>query len=32
MSEDICFVILGHEQGNIAAGDWVDVALFDGLL
>jgi molybdopterin molybdotransferase len=32
MSEANCFVILGHEQGNIAAGDWVDVALFDGLL
>jgi len=25
-------VILGHDQGNISAGDWVDVALFDGLL
>jgi len=25
-------VILAHDQGNIAAGDWVDVALFDGLL
>jgi molybdopterin molybdotransferase len=32
MSEANCFVILPHEQGNIAAGDWVDVALFDGLL
>ena len=32
MSEANCFVILGHEQGNVAAGDWVDVALFDGLL
>jgi molybdopterin molybdotransferase len=32
MSEASCFVILPHEQGNIAAGDWVDVALFDGLL
>jgi len=32
MSEANCFVILGHDQGNIAAGDWVDVALFDGLL
>jgi len=32
MSEANCFVILSHEQGNIAAGDWVDVALFDGLL
>ena len=32
MSEANCFVILGHEQGNVAAGDWVDIALFDGLL
>jgi len=32
MSEANCFVILQHDQGNIAAGDWVDVALFDGLL
>ena len=32
MSEANCFVILGHEQGNIAAGEWVDIALFDGLL
>lgn len=32
MSEANCFVILRHEQDSIAAGDWVDVALFDGLL
>jgi molybdopterin molybdotransferase len=32
MSEANCFVILAHDQGNIVAGDWVDVALFDGLL
>jgi molybdopterin molybdotransferase len=32
VSEANCFVILGHEQGNVAGGDWVDVALFDGLL
>jgi len=32
MSEANCFVILDHDQGNIAAGEWVDVALFDGLL
>ena len=32
MSEANCFVILHHNQENIAAGDWVDVALFDGLL
>ena len=32
MSEANCFVILSHDQENIAAGDWVDIALFDGLL
>ena len=32
MSEANCFVILRHEQDSVAAGDWVDVALFDGLL
>jgi molybdopterin molybdotransferase len=32
MSEANCFVILNHEQGNVAAGEWVDVALFEGLL
>ncbi len=32
MSEANCFVILHHDQGNIEPGDWVDVALFDGLL
>jgi molybdopterin molybdotransferase len=32
MSEANCFVILSHDQGNVEAGDWVDVALFDGLL
>jgi molybdopterin molybdotransferase len=32
MSEANCFVILGHDQGNVAIGDWVDIALFDGLL
>jgi molybdopterin molybdotransferase len=32
MSEANCFVILRHEQGDILAGEWVDVALFDGLL
>lgn len=32
MSEANCFVILGHDHENIAAGDWVDVALFEGLL
>jgi molybdopterin molybdotransferase len=32
MSEANCFVILHRDQGNVASGDWVDVALFDGLL
>jgi molybdopterin molybdotransferase len=32
MSEANCFVILSHDQGNVATGDWVDIALFDGLL
>ena len=32
MSEANCFVILPHDQGNVATGEWVDVALFDGLL
>ncbi len=32
MSEANCFVILGHDQGNVEAGEWVDIALFDGLL
>jgi molybdopterin molybdotransferase len=32
MSEANCFVILAHDQGNVSAGDWVDIALFDGLL
>jgi molybdopterin molybdotransferase len=32
MSEANCFVVLGHDQGNIEAGDAVDVLLFDGLV
>jgi len=32
MSEANCFMILHHDQGNIALGDWVDVEIFDGLL
>ncbi len=32
MSEANCLVVLGHEQGSIAAGDSVDVWLFDGLV
>ena len=32
MSEANCFIVLGHEQGSIAAGDLVNVVLFEGLL
>lgn len=32
MSEANCMVVLRHEQGNVAAGDLVDVILFEGLL
>ncbi len=32
MSEANCMVVLHDEQGNVAAGDMVDVLLFEGLL
>jgi molybdopterin molybdotransferase len=32
MSEANCFVVLGHEQGGVKAGDYVDVMLMDGLV
>ena len=32
MSMANCFVVLGHAQGNVAAGEPVDVMLFDGLV
>jgi molybdopterin molybdotransferase len=32
MSEANCFVVLGHEQGSVAAGDSVDVMVMDGLV
>jgi molybdopterin molybdotransferase len=32
MSEANCFVILEHEQGNIAAGEAVDIMFFEALL
>ncbi|MFZ4118431.1 MAG: gephyrin-like molybdotransferase Glp [Polynucleobacter sp.] len=32
MSEANCFIVLGHDQGNIAAGELVNVVLFEGLL
>ena len=31
MSEANGLVVLGHDQGNVAAGDLVDVLMFDGL-
>ncbi len=31
MSEANCMVVLAHEQGNVAAGELVDVMLFEGL-
>lgn len=32
MSEANCMVVLAHEQVNVAAGDHVDVMLFEGLI
>ncbi|MYN44203.1 molybdenum cofactor guanylyltransferase MobA [Pseudoduganella sp. FT93W] len=32
MTEANCMVVLGHEQGNVAAGEMVDVLLFEGLI
>ena len=32
MSEANCFVVLGHDRGSVAAGDYVDVMLMDGLV
>jgi molybdopterin molybdotransferase len=32
MSEANCMVVLHDEQGNVAAGDMVDIMLFDGLV
>jgi molybdopterin molybdotransferase len=32
MSEANCMVVLHDEQGNVAAGDMVDVLLFEGLI
>ena len=32
MSEANCMVVLHHAQGNVQAGDMVDVILFDGLI
>ncbi|MCY1350387.1 Molybdopterin molybdenumtransferase [compost metagenome] len=32
MSEANCFIVLGHEQDSVKAGDPVEVMLFDGLI
>ncbi|MBA3478317.1 MAG: molybdenum cofactor guanylyltransferase [Lautropia sp.] len=32
MSEADCMMVLGHDQGNLAVGDWVDVIPFHGLV
>ncbi len=32
MSEANCFIVLDHHQGAVAAGDSVEVVLFDGLI
>ncbi|RZT41620.1 molybdopterin molybdotransferase MoeA [Cupriavidus agavae] len=32
MSEANCFIVLGHDQGAVAAGDPVSVMMFDGLI
>jgi molybdopterin molybdotransferase len=30
MSHANCFIVLGHDQGSVAAGDLVDVMVMDG--
>ena len=32
MSEANALLVLGHDQASVAAGDWVEVWLFDGLI
>ncbi|MEK9775103.1 MAG: gephyrin-like molybdotransferase Glp, partial [Quisquiliibacterium sp.] len=32
MSEANCIIVLHHEQGSVAAGDWVDCLAFEGLI
>ena len=32
MSEADCMMVLAHEQGDVAVGDWVEVIPFNGLL
>jgi molybdopterin molybdotransferase len=31
MSEANCMIVLAHEQGNVAAGEMVEVMVFEGL-
>jgi molybdopterin molybdotransferase len=31
MSEANCLLVLGHDQGTVEAGEWVEAILFDGL-
>jgi molybdopterin molybdotransferase len=32
MSQANCFIVLGSDTGNVAAGEWVDVQLLEGLI
>jgi molybdopterin molybdotransferase len=32
MSEANCFIVLAHEQGNVTAGERVDIMPFEGLI
>jgi molybdopterin biosynthesis enzyme len=32
MSQANCFIILGTDTGNVAAGEQVDVQLFEGII
>jgi molybdopterin molybdotransferase len=32
MSEANCFIVLAHDQGSVAAGESVEIMLFDGLI
>jgi molybdopterin molybdotransferase len=32
MSEANCFIVLAHEQGDVAAGERVDIMPFEGLI
>ncbi|AMO99386.1 molybdenum cofactor synthesis domain protein [Collimonas arenae] len=32
MAEANCMIVLGHDQGDVASGDMVEVILFDGLI